>query len=55
MHDELVQERAGLAVRVAFGFGFFDLSMEVTSSLLINVIGVVVVVEVGCRGQYGRR
>lgn len=27
VHDELVQERAGFAVRVAFGFGLFDLSV----------------------------
>lgn len=46
MQDELVQERTRLAVGFVVGFGLFDFSVKVTSSLLINLIGVVVLIKI---------
>lgn len=55
MRDETIEERAGPALGVlgVFGLSLFELLVEVTSSLLVELL---MLVKVGCRkwGQRGR-
>lgn len=54
MHNQLVQEAAGFSLMVSICFRLVDLGLEVTRRLLVDVFGLGVVVELGCRtSQWG--